>query len=107
MAIVLCVLSRLAIIKGVFYILIVSLINHFNITGRISVEFADRRLFDAPGYSFPSGHASSSFAAATAILLHNRKAGAIAILYASLVAFTRLYAFVHYPSDVIAGAYRA
>lgn len=61
-------------------------------------------LVDAPGYSFPSGHASSSFAAATAILLHNRKAGALAMIYALMVAFSRLYNFVHYPSDVIAGA---
>ncbi len=61
-------------------------------------------LVSASGYSMPSGHASRSFAAATVMMLYSRKAGAIAILYASLVAFTRLYAFVHYLSDVIAGA---
>ncbi|MDD4245355.1 MAG: phosphatase PAP2 family protein [Candidatus Methanomethylophilaceae archaeon] len=61
-------------------------------------------LVNASGYSMPSGHASGSFAAATVMMLYSRKAGAMAILYASLVAFTRLYAFAHYPSDVIAGA---
>ncbi|MDO5062036.1 MAG: phosphatase PAP2 family protein [Peptostreptococcaceae bacterium] len=54
-------------------------------------------------YSFPSGHSSVSFAAATAILSWNKKAGVLAILLASIIAFSRLYLYLHYPTDVLAG----
>lgn len=55
-------------------------------------------------YSFPSGHTMSSFAAATAIYFFHRREGAIAMVFAALVGFSRLYLFVHWPTDVIAGA---
>lgn len=61
-------------------------------------------LIKAPGgWSFPSGHTASSFAAATAIFLQNRRAGFIALIVALLIAFSRLYFCVHYPSDVVVG----
>lgn len=53
-------------------------------------------------FSFPSGHTNASFAAATALLLHNRKAGIPAMVLAALIAFSRLYLYVHYPTDVLA-----
>ncbi len=53
-------------------------------------------------FSFPSGHTIASFEAATALLLHNRKLGIPAMVLASLIAFSRLYLYVHYPTDVIA-----
>lgn len=53
-------------------------------------------------YSFPSGHTIASFEAATALLLHHKKLGIPAIIIAALVAFSRLYLYVHYPTDVIA-----
>lgn len=55
------------------------------------------------GYSFPSNHSALAFAAATAVFLENKYYGLIAVLIAALVAFSRLYLFVHFPSDVIAG----
>lgn len=55
------------------------------------------------GYSFPSGHSCSSFAAATVIFMRNKKLGIFALVVASLVAFSRLYNYVHFPSDVICG----
>ncbi|MDO5558160.1 MAG: phosphatase PAP2 family protein [Oscillospiraceae bacterium] len=54
-------------------------------------------------YSFPSGHSYSSFSAATSIFCFNRKAGTAALILASLIAFSRLYLFVHFPTDVISG----
>lgn len=54
-------------------------------------------------YSFPSGHASASFAAAVAMCFWNKRFGALAIVLASIISFSRLYLYVHYPSDVIAG----
>lgn len=53
-------------------------------------------------FSFPSGHTIASFEAATALLLHNRKLGIPAMVIAVLVAFSRLYLYVHYPTDVLA-----
>ena len=59
----------------------------------------------APGdrWSFPSGHALSSFAAATALWCFHKKTGVLALVLAALIAFSRLYASVHYPTDVLAG----
>lgn len=53
--------------------------------------------------SFASGHTCSSFAAATAIFIYSRKLGIASFVVAILVAFSRLYFQVHYPTDVIAG----
>lgn len=55
-------------------------------------------------YSFPSGHSFSSFAGATAIFIYHKKEGVAALILAALIAFSRLYLFVHYPSDVILGS---
>ena len=54
-------------------------------------------------YSFPSGHTMASFAAATVLWHWNRKAGLATYLLAGMIAFSRLYLFVHFPTDVFAG----
>ena len=53
-------------------------------------------------FSFPSGHTIASFEACTVMLLGSRKLGIPATLLAILIAFSRLYLYVHYPTDVIA-----
>ena len=53
-------------------------------------------------FSFPSGHTIASFEAAFALLLHNKKLGIPAMILAVLIAFSRMYVYVHYPTDVIA-----
>lgn len=52
-------------------------------------------------YSFPSGHTIASFEAATVLLINNKKLGIPAMILAVLIAFSRLYLYVHYPTDVI------
>lgn len=54
-------------------------------------------------YSFPSGHSLASFTAAVSICWFHRKWGYAAVTLASLIAFSRLYLFLHFPTDVIAG----
>ena len=53
-------------------------------------------------YSFPSGHTIASFEAATALMIGNKKLGIPAMILAVLIAFSRLYLYVHYPTDVLA-----
>jgi len=55
-------------------------------------------------FSFPSGHTLASFEAAITILLFNRKWGIVALITAILVGISRMYLFVHFPTDVLAGA---
>ena len=52
-------------------------------------------------WSFPSGHTSASFAAAVAIRMWRKVEGSWAILIACLVAISRVYLTVHYPTDVL------
>lgn len=55
-------------------------------------------------YSFPSGHTCASFAAAYVYYrTAPKKWGVPAVILAALIAFSRLYVGVHYPSDVLAG----
>ena len=56
-------------------------------------------------YSFPSGHTMASFAAAGALLfMGQKKIGICAVLLAVLMGVSRMYFYVHFPTDVLAGA---
>ncbi len=55
-------------------------------------------------YSFASGHTTASFAAAGIFVrLIPRPLAVLTVVYAFLVAFSRLYLGVHYPTDVLCG----
>lgn len=64
-------------------------------------------VYKASYYSFPSGHASTSFSTATALSLAYSKWYVIApsFLWASSVSYSRMYLGVHYPSDIAGGAF--
>ena len=54
--------------------------------------------------SFPSGHAGASFAVSTVIARHKLSYGIISLITSVLISFSRLYFYVHYPTDVLTGA---
>lgn len=54
-------------------------------------------------YSFPSGHTITSFAAAYVLSRYLKKFAPLIWLLAMIIAFSRLYLFLHYPSDIVAG----
>lgn len=55
------------------------------------------------GYSFPSGHAMTSAAGAAVLRRTNSPFQLAAVPLALLIAFSRLYLYVHFPSDVLCG----
>ena len=78
-----------------------------NLVGRIrpydlneGIEILIARLSD---YSFPSGHTLASFEAATVLMIRDKRFGIPALILAVIIAFSRLYLYVHYPTDVLAG----
>lgn len=64
----------------------------------ITIQLLTERMHD---FSFPSGHTIASFEAATVLLKNSKKAGIPAMILAIAIAFSRLYLYVHYPTDVI------
>lgn len=66
---------------------------------------ADMVFYQTHDPSFPSNAAAVAFAAATAVWLSNRKAGAILYVLAILWAFARFYAGIHFFVDLATGAF--
>jgi undecaprenyl-diphosphatase len=61
-------------------------------------------LIEAPhSPSFPSGHTMVGFASATILFYFNRKLGLAGYCIAAMIGFSRLYLFVHYPTDILGG----
>ena len=56
-------------------------------------------------WSFPSGHSSGGFAVGTVIFMETKKrVGVPVLILALLIALSRLYVGIHYPTDVLFGA---
>ena len=66
------------------------------------MESIDLLVKNPKDYSFPSGHTWSAVAGAWVATAANRRFGYAAIPLAAALAFSRLYLFVHFPSDVLA-----
>lgn len=71
----------------------------------VTIEGFEVLTFSNDPNSFPSGHSCAAFACsvALALVLPQKWARAAALAAAALMAFSRLYVGVHYPSDVLAG----
>ena len=69
---------------------------------QVDLDFA--LLVDRPSSSsFPSTHSAWAFGAATAVFMQHKKLGIAALTAAALIAFSRMYLFLHFPTDVLAG----
>ena len=56
-------------------------------------------------HSFPSGHATTSFACAATLAPYvGRRSALVLYVLAAAIAYSRVYVGVHYPLDVLAGA---
>ena len=55
-------------------------------------------------YSFPSGHTAASFAVSSALFFRKNRLWIPVFALSVLLGFTRLYLYVHFPSDVLCGA---
>jgi len=64
----------------------------------IAIQLLVDRMHD---FSFPSGHTIAMFEVATVMVKHSKKLGIPALILAAIVAFSRLYLYVHYPTDVL------
>ncbi len=53
--------------------------------------------------SFPSGHTLFAFGAATVIFIYNKGLGLLAYLFACVMGFSRMYLYMHFPTDVLFG----
>ena len=111
---ILLLFSRKKEIKTLGIILLAGLAVSFYITAFLKILIARPRPYVSltnvillgpaeKSYSFPSSHAVSAFIIASILSSHFKK---YALFYAlaAVIAFSRVYMGVHYPSDVIGGA---
>lgn len=94
--------------------LIAGLVARFVITGSIrlfrprvrpfNISYINLLIDKVNQQSFPSGHASFSFALATVVYLYNKTWGMIFFAVAILISISRVFAGVHWPLDILVGA---
>lgn len=63
------------------------------------------QLLTSTEWSFPSGHATFFFALSTAVYLYNKKWGIWFFIATIFITVSRVISGIHYPSDIIGGAF--
>lgn len=86
-------------------VIITTILSHLVLRARPYLASSSVALLIPPPFntSFPSGHTSAAFAMASALFIADRRIGTVAFVLATLVAFGRVSAGVHYPSDILGG----
>lgn len=91
-------------IRAATYDLSQAVIVNFSYTYALKLAVHRQRPDESSRQSFPSGHASNAFAAATVVSRHYKKLAVPSFALASYIALSRLAASKHHFSDVVAGA---
>ena len=63
----------------------------------------DLLISELHNYSFPSGHTGASFATVFALAFSRCKAWIPALILGCLIAYSRMYLYVHFPTDILGG----
>jgi len=84
---------------------VIGRVRPYNLEGAYgSIIGVDDLLVGQPGdKSFPSGHTLGSFEAALAMFYYDRRFGIPAVVLAAMIAFSRMYLYLHYPTDIMGG----
>lgn len=69
------------------------------------IDIQDMLIANPQDFSFPSGHTLSSFCAASILYYYDKRLGIPSFGVAILIAFSRMYLYVHFPTDIIGGAF--
>ncbi len=100
--------SGIALSVGLLACLVIGNLILKPLVGRVRpYEFVEgiKLLISTPtDFSFPSGHTLSSTVAAAVLTMADKRFGYFAIPLAVLIAFSRLYLYVHFLTDVLGGA---
>jgi undecaprenyl-diphosphatase len=95
-----------ALLSACVALSISGIIAHFFYRDRPFITHSVIQLIKHPANaSFPSDHATGAFVIATAIWLSRRKDGTIWLFLAACIGLSRVWTGVHYPTDIIAGAF--
>jgi len=66
-------------------------------------ERSDMLISIPPDYSFPSGHTLASIISSVILMDSVKSLGILAVVISAGIAFSRMYLYVHFPSDILGG----